>query len=70
MPHKIPFAVIHASSTDEGYNMKELEIHNPLVKGWQSSRFCLYPQEIILAFDEKIRIKKLQILAHQFLIRK
>ncbi|XP_072040175.1 centrosomal protein of 104 kDa-like isoform X2 [Amphiura filiformis] len=68
MPHKVPFTAIHASSTDEGYNMKELEIHNPLVKGWQSSRFCLYPQEIILAFDEKIRIKKLQILAHQFLI--
>ncbi|XP_063965860.1 centrosomal protein of 104 kDa-like isoform X1 [Lytechinus pictus] len=68
MPHKIPFSVIYASSTDEGFNCKELEIHNPLVKGWVGGRFCLYPQEIVLRMPDKTRIRKLQLLAHQFLI--
>eukprot|EP00057_Strongylocentrotus_purpuratus_P005940 XP_011660414.1 PREDICTED: centrosomal protein of 104 kDa [Strongylocentrotus purpuratus] len=68
MPHKIPFSVIYASSTDEGYNCKELEIHNPLVKGWVGGRFCLYPQEIVLRLPDKTRIRKLQLLSHQFLI--
>ncbi|XP_077998414.1 centrosomal protein of 104 kDa-like [Glandiceps talaboti] len=68
MPRKIPFSVVHASSSDDGYNAKELEIHNPLVKGWQAGRFCLYPQEIVVRLTERVRIKKLQILSHQFLV--
>ena len=31
-------------------------------------RFCLYPQELILHLSEASRIKKLQILSHQFMI--
>ncbi|XP_072174681.1 centrosomal protein of 104 kDa-like [Diadema setosum] len=68
MPRKIPFSVVYSSSTDDGYNSKELEIHNPLVKGWVGGRFCLFPQEIVLRMQEKTRIRKLQLLAHQFLI--
>ncbi|XP_071840372.1 centrosomal protein of 104 kDa-like isoform X1 [Apostichopus japonicus] len=68
MPHKLSFRVLHATSTDSGYSTKELEIHNPLVKGWQSIKFCPYPQEIILKLPKKTRMKKLQLLAHQFLI--
>ncbi|XP_070562065.1 centrosomal protein of 104 kDa-like isoform X2 [Ptychodera flava] len=68
MPRKIPFSVVHASSHDDGYTAKELEIHNPLVKGWQASRFCLYPQEIVVRLTERARIRKLQILSHQFLV--
>ncbi|KAJ8021473.1 hypothetical protein HOLleu_38689 [Holothuria leucospilota] len=68
MPHKIAFKVLHASSIDNGFSIKELEVHNPLVKGWQSIKFCPYPQEIILRLPKKTRIKKLQLLVHQFLI--
>ncbi|XP_071482021.1 centrosomal protein of 104 kDa-like [Diadema antillarum] len=68
MPRKIPFTVVYSSSTEDGYNSKELEIHNPLVKGWVGGRFCLFPQEIVLRMQEKTRIRKLQLLAHQFLI--
>ena len=28
MPERIHFSVIHASSTEKGYNMKELESHH------------------------------------------
>ncbi|XP_033642049.1 centrosomal protein of 104 kDa-like [Asterias rubens] len=68
MPHKIFFTVIHASGVDNGFNIRELEVHSPLSRGWQSTRFCLYPQEIVIQLAEKIRIRKLQLLAHQYLI--
>ncbi|XP_006811920.1 centrosomal protein of 104 kDa-like [Saccoglossus kowalevskii] len=68
MPRKIPFSIVHASSSDDAYSVKELEVHNPLVKGWVTGRFCLYPQELVLRLTERARIRKLQILSHQFLI--
>ena len=33
-------------------------------------RFCLYPQELILLMNEPTRIRKLQLLSHQFMICK
>ncbi|CAB4008149.1 Hypothetical predicted protein, partial [Paramuricea clavata] len=68
MAKKVPFKVVHASGSDDGYSAKELEIHSPTTKGWRSSKFCVYPQEIILMLQESMRIRKLQILAHQYLI--
>lgn len=32
------------------------------------SRFCLYPIELIIQFNKKIVLKKVQILSHQYLI--
>lgn len=32
------------------------------------ARFCLYPIELVIQFSKKIRLKKVQILSHQFLI--
>ena len=68
MAKKVPFKVVHASGADDGFGAKELEIHSPTTKGWRSSKFCVYPQEIILMLQESMRIRKLQILAHQYLI--
>ncbi|XP_072039390.1 centrosomal protein of 104 kDa-like [Amphiura filiformis] len=68
MPQRIHYSVIHASSTENGYNMKELESHHHQVKGWLSSRFCIYPQEVILNLKEKTRLRQIQILAHEYLI--
>lgn len=68
MPTKIPFQVVYSSSADDNHREKELEFHSPTTKGWQSSRFCLYPQELVLLMKESVRIRKLQILSHQFMI--
>lgn len=68
MPTKIPFQVVYSSSADDNHREKELEFHSPTTKGWQSSRFCLYPQELVLLMKEPVRIRKLQILSHQFMI--
>jgi centrosomal protein CEP104 len=33
--------------------------------GWQSQRFCLYPQEIILQFPNMVNVKQMQFLMHE-----
>ena len=43
--------------------------HSAAAKGWQSERFCLFPQAIIFAFEHgQCRIQKIQILIHHFKI--
>ncbi|EDV23945.1 uncharacterized protein TRIADDRAFT_57690 [Trichoplax adhaerens] len=68
MPKKISFQVVHSSGSEEGYLPGDLEAHSPYSKGWQSSRFCVYPQELIIQFERKIQLSKVQFLSHHFLI--
>ncbi|XP_067166980.1 centrosomal protein of 104 kDa isoform X1 [Apteryx mantelli] len=68
MPHKIGFVVISSSGHEDGFSAKELMVHAPTVNGWRSPRLCQYPQEIVLQLVERCRIRKLQLLAHQYMI--
>uniref|UniRef100_K7F8X3 Centrosomal protein of 104 kDa n=1 Tax=Pelodiscus sinensis TaxID=13735 RepID=K7F8X3_PELSI len=68
MPHKIGFVVISSSGHEDGFSAKELMVHAPTVNGWRSPRLCQYPQEIVLQMVEKCRVRKLQLLAHQYMI--
>ncbi|NXK63252.1 CE104 protein, partial [Sylvietta virens] len=68
MPHKIGFTVVSSSGHEEGFSARELMVHAPTVNGWRSPRLCQYPQEIILQLVERCRIRKLQLLAHQYMI--
>ncbi|CAF2057327.1 unnamed protein product [Rotaria magnacalcarata] len=68
MPRKIHFQVAHSTSSDEQHPASELNHHGPLVNGWQSSRFSIYPQEIILQLENYVRLRRIQLLSHQHLI--
>ncbi|XP_056585598.1 centrosomal protein of 104 kDa [Triplophysa dalaica] len=68
MPHKIGFTVISWSGHEDNYSAKKLTLHAPTNNGWRSTRFCPFPQEITLLLVERCRIRKLQLLAHQYLI--
>ncbi|XP_061115101.1 centrosomal protein of 104 kDa [Conger conger] len=68
MPHKIGFGVVSSSGHEDNFCAKELMVHAPTVNGWRSSRLCPYPQEITLQLTERCRIRKLQLLAHQYMI--
>ncbi|KAM3659685.1 centrosomal protein of 104 kDa [Ammospiza maritima maritima] len=68
MPHKIGFTVISSSGHEDGFSARELMVHAPTVNGWRSPRLCQYPQEITLQLVERCRIRKLQLLAHQYMI--
>lgn len=62
---KIKFRVISCSGEDPQYPVTELLTQSPQSKGWQSPRFCDYPQEITLQFTSPVRVKQLQLLCHQ-----
>ncbi|CAH1965536.1 unnamed protein product [Acanthoscelides obtectus] len=68
MPKKIRFTVVYVTSEESKYKSTELNIHAPIVKGWQSVKDCEYPQEIILQLEKRCILSKVQLLAHQFLI--
>uniref|UniRef100_A0A0G4HWC2 TOG domain-containing protein n=1 Tax=Chromera velia CCMP2878 TaxID=1169474 RepID=A0A0G4HWC2_9ALVE len=62
---RVNFSVVEASSEDPEYPVHELLVHSSATRGWQSMRFCNYPQELGLKFDHPVRIKQLQFLSHQ-----
>ncbi|XP_058498819.1 centrosomal protein of 104 kDa isoform X1 [Solea solea] len=68
MPRKIGFIVANSSSHEDKFVAKELMVHAPTANGWRSSRLCSYPQHITLQLVERSRVRKLQLLAHQYLI--
>ncbi|XP_075695608.1 centrosomal protein of 104 kDa isoform X2 [Rhinoderma darwinii] len=68
MPRKMGFVVVSSSGHEDGFSAKELMVHAPTVSGWKSPRYCQYPQEIVIQMVERCRIRKLQLLAHQYMI--
>ena len=68
MPQKIHFRVIQSSSADDQHPASALNQHGLFANGWQSSRSCSYPQELILKFEHHLRLKRVQLLSHQYLI--
>lgn len=64
--HKLAFRVVFAASEDSEYPAAELNYHSPQTKGWQSARFCEYPQEVGIVFtDGEISVSQIQLLSHQ-----
>jgi len=68
MPLKIGYQVVGSSGENEGFEAKSLELHSPTVPGWQTPKFCSFPQELVLRLNEPCKIKKLQLLSHQYMI--
>jgi len=62
---KLKYRVIYCSGEDPEYPVTELLDPTPNSRGWQSQKFCEYPQEIIVQFSGIVRLKQLQFLSHQ-----
>jgi centrosomal protein CEP104 len=57
---------VYFSGEDSEYPADELNVHSPHTKGWQSPRFCEYPQEIgFQLVSGTARLSQVQILSHQ-----
>ena len=66
MERKLPFRVVAATSEDADYPASELNVHSPQTRGWQSARFCDFPQEIVVWFpDGAVDVSQVQLLSHQ-----
>lgn len=63
---KLRFRVVHATSEDPSYPAEELNVHSPNTRGWQSVKFCEFPQEIGFEIDGgDVKLSQVQILSHQ-----
>jgi len=63
---KLRYKVVSFSSEDADYPANQLNTVSPSTRGWQSVRFCPYPQE--LGFEligGKVQISQIQLLSHQ-----
>ena len=63
---KIPFRIVHVSSEEEEYSVRELLNRTPFSRGWLSGRFCNYPQELLIEFPKPIKMREIQFLSHQY----
>ena len=62
----IRFRVVHSSSEDSGYPSSELNEHSPSTRGWQSDKFCQFPQELGFQLSRGAsQLSQVQILSHQ-----
>ena len=65
MTSKLQFRLISCSSEDPQYPISDLISS---FGEWQSSRFCLFPQELIIQFLSPVIVNQIQFLSHQFKI--
>ena len=63
----LQFKIIGASSVDPNHPLERISSNNPK-EGWHSSRFCSYPQEILIKFNYPVHIKQINLLFHETLI--
>ena len=63
--NKLSYRIVSSSGEEANYPASELQSQSPQAKGWQSTRFCDYPQEIILQLSQPSRVRLIQILSHQ-----
>ncbi|VDD81478.1 unnamed protein product [Mesocestoides corti] len=68
MLRRIQFRVVHVTSQDEKFPATQLNHSSVSTKGWRSAINCPYPQQIVIELEKPSRIRKIQILSHQFLI--
>lgn len=62
---RVNFRISQCSSEDPDYPVSELLLQSPNSKGWQSKRFCQYPQTIVYELVEPTIVKQISILSHQ-----
>eukprot|EP00347_Sterkiella_histriomuscorum_P005376 403356849 len=72
---RLNYRVYYATSEDPEYPAQLIQIdyskdeeYQRSANGWQSKKFCSYPQEIIVQIMTPMRVKQVQMLSHQYKI--
>ena len=63
----LKYKIIGSSSKDPDHPIESILSNNP-GEGWHSSRFCSYPQEILIKFEYPVHIRQINLLFHENLI--
>merc|ERR1719277_1657353 len=62
---RLQYRIVKCTSEDPDYPVTELESHSPQTRGWQTARFCEFPQEVGLQFESPVHLRQVQFLSHQ-----
>jgi centrosomal protein CEP104 len=65
---RLRYHIRNASGEDPDYPARELLMHHAQGRGWQSPRFCSYPQELEIQLDQPSRLSSIQLLCHEYKI--
>lgn len=57
--------IVHCSSQDEVFPITELQSRTIHTSGWQSAKYCEYPQELGFRFEGDVDVQHLRILCHE-----
>eukprot|EP00913_Durusdinium_trenchii_P029084 g27269.t2 len=55
---RLKYRVVKCSSEDPEFPVSELLTHSSQTKGWQTARFCDFPQEIGLQFETPVHLRQ------------
>lgn len=65
MSARLKYRIVKYSTEDPEYPAAELLVHSSQTKGWQTARFCDFPQELLLQFETPVHLRQIQFLSHQ-----
>lgn len=60
----LDYIIIGASSEDPRHRITQISSSTP-DDGWQSVRFCSYPQEILIKFNYPVHLRQVNLLFHE-----
>lgn len=61
---RLRFRSVEASTWDDDFPPSELLSQGPNSRGWLSARGCDYPQEILIEFENPVKVHQLEFLSH------
>ena len=62
MEGRLKYKIVSCSSEDKDHPISNLLVRGS--SGWESGRFCSYPQEITLQFYSPVHVKQLQFMSN------
>ena len=62
---QLRMSIVHCSSQDEVFPITELQSRTMHTSGWQSAKYCEYPQELGFRFEGEVDVQHLRILCHE-----
>ena len=64
----LSYRVGSCTSEESDHPVRELHSFHAHSRGWQTARWCEWPQELVLQFPSRVSLTQVQVLSHQFKI--
>lgn len=68
MASKLNFKVVYCSTEEGDHPVSELYNSDVSSRGWQTPKFCEYPQELGIQLEGIAHVSQIKFFSHQFKI--